>query len=76
MKSKVTLLTFASLMFFSINSSATTINLTGTIRDMSSAHPDFQSYCCGLVTGMVGSALGGDGTPTFVGGSMMTELFF
>jgi len=48
------------------------INLDTTIRDMSSAHPDFQSYCCGLVTGMVGSTLGGDGTPTFVGGSMMT----
>jgi len=72
MRSKVALLTFVSLILFSTNSFATAITLTGTIRDMSSAHPDFQTYCCGLVTGMVGSSLGGDGTPTFVGGSMMT----
>jgi fibro-slime domain-containing protein len=51
---------------------AAVIDLTGTIRDISDAHPDFESYCCGLVPGMVGSTLGPDGTPTFVGGSMMT----
>ena len=48
-----------------------TLSLAAT-TSLSSAHPDFQSYCCGLVTGMVGSTLGVDGTPTFVGGSMMT----
>jgi fibro-slime domain-containing protein len=54
------------------SSNATIINLDATIRDMNSSHPDFQSYCCAAVTGMVGSTLGADGTPTFVGGSMMT----
>jgi len=52
---------------------ATTISLTGTVRDMSSSHPDFQSFCCGVVTGMVGSTLGADGTPTYVGGAHMSN---
>ena len=65
--------TFATTMLLtSFSASAAIISLTGTIRDMSSAHPDFQSYCCGLIPGMVGSTLGVDGTPTFVGGAMMT----
>ncbi len=52
---------------------ATTISLAGTVRDMSSSHPDFQSFCCGVVTGMVGSTLGADGTPTYVGGAHMSN---
>lgn len=55
---------------------AHTITLTGTIRDFkgtneAGGHPDFENGCCGLVTGMVGplgSALGVDGTPVYVGG--------
>lgn len=45
------------------SASAVTIDLTGTIRDFSSSHPDFETYCCGLVTGMVETTLGADGTP-------------
>lgn len=52
---------------------ASTISLAGTVRDMSSAHADFQSFCCGVVTGMVGSTLGADGTPTYVGGAHMSN---
>ena len=53
--------------------SASIINLNSTIRDISVDHPDFQTFCCGLVTGMVGSTLGVDGTPTFVGGAHMSN---
>jgi fibro-slime domain-containing protein len=61
-----------SSLLVSVSVSATTISLTGTIRDMSSAHPDFESYCCGLETGLVESTLGADGTPVFNGGTLMS----
>lgn len=41
------------------------ITLTGTIRDFTPSHPDFESYCCGQVNGLVKSALGTDGKPVF-----------
>jgi fibro-slime domain-containing protein len=63
----------ASAVMASFTASAAVITLDGTVRDMSASHPDFQSYCCGLETGLVGNTLGVDGTPTFVGGSMMTN---
>src|SRR3989339_563302 len=46
---------------------ADTIQLTGTIRDFSESHPDFEfgSSVCGLKTGLVGSTLGTDKKPTF-----------
>jgi hypothetical protein len=40
------------------NAGATTIDLTGTIRDFSSAHPDFEMNPYGAATGMVESTLG------------------
>lgn len=55
-------LLFAALTATGAN--ASTIDLTGTIRDFSRSHVDFESYCCGVVTGMVESTLGADGTPT------------
>lgn len=54
---------FALLTTAFTNASAATIDLTGTIRDFSVNHPDFETYCCSLVTGMVNTTLGADGTP-------------
>ncbi|WP_293748397.1 fibro-slime domain-containing protein [uncultured Paraglaciecola sp.] len=74
MKIKSALTTFITVLSFSAitSVSAAIINLNTTIRDMSDDHPDFQSYCCGSVKGMVGLTLGNDGTPTFIGGRMNT----
>lgn len=45
---------------------ADTIQLTGTVRDFKTDHPDFeQTSICGLKTGLVGSTLGSDSKPTF-----------
>jgi fibro-slime domain-containing protein len=52
--------------------SAATINLTGTVRDIGVAHPDFEDWCCGYVGGLVGNTLGADGTPVFNGGTSLT----
>lgn len=53
--------------------SAAVINLTGTVRDISAAHPDFENWCCGHVTGLVQNTLGADGTPVYNGGSALTS---
>jgi fibro-slime domain-containing protein len=63
----------ASALMASFSASAAVITLDGTIRDMSASHPDFQSFCCSAETGLVGSTLGADGTPTFVGGSNLSN---
>lgn len=73
MKALIKLSLAATAFALALPASADIINLTGTVRDMSSAHPDFQSFCCGHVTGMVGSTLGADGTPTYVGGAHMSN---
>lgn len=52
--------------------SAATIDLTGTLRDLSVTHPDFEDSCCNLITGLVGSTLGADGTPVYNGGTSLT----
>lgn len=52
--------------------SAATINLTGTVRDLGAAHPDFEDWCCGAETGLVKNTLGVDGTPVFDGGTALT----
>lgn len=39
--------------------------LKATIRDFKIAHPDMQSYCCGVVPGLVKADLGPDGKPVF-----------
>lgn len=52
--------------------SAATINLTGTVRDIGVAHPDFEDWCCGFEAGLVKNTLGVDGTPVFDGGASLT----
>jgi len=68
---RFTITLFVALLFSMMLSSASAvpINLTGTIRDFSGSHPDFESYCCGVATGMVESTLGADGTPVLVAGA-------
>ena len=46
---------------------ADTITLTGTVRDFQKTHPDMEGPISGLVTGLVGSTLGVDDNPVFVG---------
>lgn len=55
------------LMATSIYTSASTINLTGTIRDFQMSHSDFQRAIDGHVTGMVETTLGLDGKPVYSG---------
>src|SRR5687767_8836664 len=52
--------------------SAATINLTGTVRDIGVAHPDFENWCCGYEAGLVKNTLGPDGTPVYDGGGALT----
>lgn len=40
-------------------------SLTATIRDFKTPHPDFETYCCGLVTGLVDAKLGMNKKPVF-----------
>jgi fibro-slime domain-containing protein len=47
---------------------APTITLTTTIRDFSSSHPDFESTIA-TDTGFVGTAIGADQKPVYVGGA-------
>ncbi len=47
--------------------SAATISLSGTVRDFSVTHADFQRAIDGHVTGMVESVLGADGKPVYTG---------
>lgn len=42
---------------------ATTINLTGTIRDFPASHPDFEGAIGGVETGIVETTLGADDNP-------------
>ena len=46
--------------------SASTINLTGTIRDFNDSHPDFESYVA-FDPGIVETTLGADGKPVYAG---------
>lgn len=39
--------------------------LIATIRDFKTPHPDFETYCCGLVTGLVDAKLGANKKPVF-----------
>jgi fibro-slime domain-containing protein len=66
-------LVVASLALFVTAASAATINLTGTVRDISVAHADFEDWCCGSVTGLVKPTLGGDGTPAYQGGPSLSN---
>ncbi len=44
------------------------LSLTGTLRDFSDAHPDFQVEATGLVKGLVAPQLNANGRPVYVGG--------
>jgi len=67
-------MTFAAAsLLIAAGASAATIDLTGTLRDMSTAHPDFEAWCCGSETGLVKNTLGVDGTPVFDGGAALTN---
>lgn len=67
-------LAFASFaLLVATAASAATINLTGTVRDISVAHPDFEDWCCGSVTGLVNTTLGADGTPVYNGGPSLSN---
>ena len=63
----------AAVLAFASVASADTITLTGTLRDISVAHPDFEDWCCGYVPGLVKTTLGADGTPEYNGGSSLTS---
>jgi hypothetical protein len=39
--------------------------LFATIRDFKTGHPDFETYCCGLVPGLVDAKLGANKKPVF-----------
>ena len=39
--------------------------LFATIRDFKTPHPDFETYCCGQVKGLVDAKLGGNQKPVF-----------
>ena len=41
------------------------LQLKATIRDFKVGHPDFETYCCGVVTGLVKPDLGADKKPAF-----------
>jgi fibro-slime domain-containing protein len=72
MKNVLKLAIAAAALTAATFASATTINLTGTVRDIGVAHPDFEDWCCGYVPGLVGNNLGPDGTPVFVGGASLS----
>ncbi|MBN1957522.1 MAG: fibro-slime domain-containing protein [Desulfuromonadales bacterium] len=68
MKRTILVLTAVFFLLSCLPAFSATISLTGTIRDFSSAHPDFEpSYTGGVETGIVAPTLGVDGTPTFIG---------
>ena len=52
--------------------SASSISLTGTLRDMSKNHDDFENAVYSGETGLVKDQLGVDGTPVFDGGANLT----
>ncbi len=41
------------------------LQLKATIRDFKIGHPDFETYCCGVVQGLVKADLGADKKPVF-----------
>ncbi len=64
---RLSLLTTVFFLLSCLPAVSATISLTGTIRDFSSAHPDFEAPINGLTTGIVLPALGVDGTPVLSG---------
>jgi fibro-slime domain-containing protein len=72
MKQFIKMTLAATSLVLAAGASAATIDLTGTLRDMSKTHADFESWCCGSETGLVKNTLGADGTPVFDGGAALT----
>ena len=76
MKSKLSLAAVITLLAMPFQANATTIELTGTIRDFCSPeiaatctdHPDFENGIA-TETGLVETTLGGDGKPVYAGGA-------
>ncbi len=59
-------LLFASLSAAALCASGSAFTLTGTIRDFSSSHADFEKEIGGYQPGQVAGTLGADGTPVYV----------
>ena len=57
----------AIALFASVPADAASISLSTTVRDFSSAHPDFEDGISGLATGLVSSTLNAEGNPDFIG---------
>lgn len=50
------------------------LQLKATIRDFKLPHPDFETYCCGVVQGLVKPDLGANKKPVFnMAGGMLTD---
>jgi len=61
-------LVFALVLGLAATAGATTITLTGTIRDFNDTHPDFEvNPIAGFDPGIVQNALGGDNKPVYNG---------
>ena len=60
------LLLFVTVLFAASSVQATTINITGTIRDFNDSHPDFESVVA-TDPGIVENTLGPDRKPVYVG---------
>jgi fibro-slime domain-containing protein len=59
-------ISFALVVACGVPARATTINLTGTVRDFLDTHPDFEDGL-GTDTGIVQTTLGADGKPVYAG---------
>lgn len=57
----------AGAALLGMTGAASAVTLNGTVRDFNDSHPDFQRSICGFKTGMVESALGGNGLPVYTG---------
>jgi fibro-slime domain-containing protein len=59
---------FAVCVLGSFSIPVSAIDLTGTVRDFMTSHPDFEG-AIGAETGIVGTTLGVDGKPVYAGGA-------
>lgn len=56
-------------LFLASNAAASVTTLTGTIRDFNDSHVDMEQSVIGDDRGFVGTTLGADGKPVYVGGA-------
>ena len=66
---RVTLLLVAGVLFGAAAAWGDTQVIPVTIRDLNDTHPDFEQMIVAPDKGFVSSTLGGDGTPTYIGGA-------